>query len=352
MHKTLKQLFKDLVTVGSPSGFEQSAQELYRNFMKPITDEIITDVNGNVICVKKGNGKRRIMIAGHADEVGMMVNYIDDNGYIYVKSIGGLDVPMLPGLRVSIWHKGTPVRAIIGRKPIHMMRDGGGDNKPVISDLWLDMGAKNKAEAMKKVSIGDPITYVPNYEELNSDLVVTKGTDNKAGVFITAMTAWLLKNKQLPINLYCVSTVCEEISMRGAATSADTVNPDIAVVIDVTFTSDVPEVDKRVYGDVSLGGGPVLAIGGPIHPKLRSLIEEVAKKNKVSLQYETTPSRTGTDADAIHHARGGVATILLSVPNRYMHSPNEIISLKDLEATASLIAAFIMELNDKIDLIP
>ncbi|HNZ07182.1 MAG TPA: M42 family metallopeptidase [Candidatus Cloacimonadota bacterium] len=342
------RFFKDLVSAPSPSGFEAPAQKVARSFMAPYADEIRSDVNGNLIAVKNGSGKLKVMVVGHADEIGFIINHIDEQGYVYVKTLGGFDVNLLPGLRVDIYHDGNLVRGIIGRKPIHMMRGEEGSPKLKLEDLWIDIGASSREDALKRVAIGDIATYNSHFEMLSEDLVVTKATDNKVGVYVAARVMQELAKKKLKANYYAVCSVGEETTMKGAGTSAFQIEPDIAIAVDVTFTSDIPGADKRVFGDVALGKGPTLSIGAALHPVIKDRLIQAAEKLKLPYQIEIAPGRTGTDADAIHALRAGAATAVIGIPNRYMHSPNEVISLSDLENAVKMTAAFIAALDDKI----
>lgn len=344
------KFFKDLVSAPSPSGFEAPAQKVVREYLKPYADKITSDNNGNLIALKKGKGKLKVMVVGHADEIGLIINHIDEQGYLYMKSLGGFDVNLLPGLRLDIYHQGKVVRGIIGRKPIHMMRGSDNNAKLKMEDLWIDIGARDKKDAEKKVSIGDIITYHSVFENLSGDLVVTKATDNKAGVYVAAAVLQQLADKDIYPDYYAVSSVGEETTMRGAQTSAWQIEPDIAIAVDVTFTSDIPGADKRRYGDVSLSKGPTLSIGAALHPAVHEKLLSVARKNKIPFQLEIAPGHTGTDADAIHALKAGAATAVIGIPNRYMHSPNEVISLKDLDAAVKLISAFILSLDGKLKL--
>ncbi|HOH79380.1 MAG: M42 family metallopeptidase [Candidatus Cloacimonetes bacterium] len=342
------RFFKDLVSAPSPSGFEAPAQKVARSFMAPYADEIRSDVNGNLIAVKNGSGKLKVMVVGHADEIGFIINHIDEQGYVYVKTLGGFDVNLLPGLRVDIYHDGNLVRGIIGRKPIHMMRGEEGSPKLKLEDLWIDIGASSREDALKRVAIGDIATYNSHFEMLSEDLVVTKATDNKVGVYVAARVMQELAKKKLKANYYAVCSVGEETTMKGAGTSAFQIEPDIAIAVDVTFTSDIPGADKRVFGDVALGKGPTLSIGAALHPVIKDRLIQAAEKLKLPYQIEIAPGRTGTDADAIHALRAGAATAVIGIPNRYMHSPNEVISLSDLDNAVKMTAAFIAALDDKI----
>jgi endoglucanase len=344
------EFLKKLVSAPSPSGFEGPAQKVVRDYLKPFADKVSGDRNGNVIALKKGSGKLKVMVVGHADEIGFIVNHIDEQGYLYVKPLGGFDVNLLPGLRVEIYHAGKAIRGIIGKKPIHMLRGGDEGAKLKMEDLWIDIGASNRAAALKKVAVGDVVTYKGDFEQLSDDLIVTKATDNKVGVYVACAVLRELAKKPLKANYYAVSSVGEETTMRGARTSAWQIEPDVAIAVDVTFTSDIPGADKRVFGEVSLAKGPTLSIGAALHPAVHAKLLDVAAKHKIPYQLEIAPGRTGTDADAIHDLKGGSAMAVIGIPNRYMHSPNEVVSLKDLDAAVKLLSAFILNLDDKLDL--
>jgi tetrahedral aminopeptidase len=274
-----------------------------------------------------------------------MVSHIDENGYVYARVIGGMDITLLPGLRLDIHHEDNTIRAIVGKKPIHMLRESD-EGKPKMEDLWLDIGAKDKDDALKKVAIGDVITFLPQFEYLNEDLIVSKGTDDKAGVFVAAMVMTLLqKVKKLYPDVYAVSTVGEEVGAKGAKTSSFNIKPTIAIALDVTFVSDHPGVDKRTFGDVGLGKGPVLTIGSMINKKVLALLKKTAEEDKIPVQFEISPTRSGTDGDVIHNNLSGIALAIISIPNRYMHTPNEVVSLSDLENSAKLIVGFLKRLS-------
>ncbi len=347
-----KKFFKDLVLAPSPSGFEQPAQEVYRNYVKDIADEVKTDVHGNVIALKKGTGKIKLMIVGHADEIGLMVKFIDENGFIRFSPIGGVDTNVLPGLRVNIYHGKKMIRGVIGRKPIHLLKVEERTKAPKIEDLWIDIGAKDKKAAEKKVAVGDQITFSPGMEMLSSDFVTTKATDNKAGVYVAGSVLKELAGKKISANVYAVSSVQEEIGLRGATTSTYGIDPHVGIAIDVTHATDYPGINKNVMGDIEMGKGAVIAVGANINPKVFELLKEAVKKAKVDFQIEAAPRGTGTDANVIQTTRAGVAAGLISIPNRYMHTPSEIISFKDLDSAVKILVEFARMLNDKTDFIP
>ena len=352
MEKELRKFFTDLVEAPSPSGFEQPAQDVYRRFVKKYTNDIKTDVHGNVIALRKGKGKLKTMICGHVDEIGFMINYIDTDGYLYVKPVGGIDANILPGLRVNIYGTKGVVRGVFGKKAIHLMTPEERNQGTKLADLWIDIGAPNKKEAEKRVAVGDIVTFSPGLEILHKDIITTKATDNKVGVFVAGAVLHYLAKEDIVTNLYSVSAVQEEIGIRGARTSAFGIDPDVGIAIDVTVTSDHPGTDKKKIGDIAIGKGPAVAVGPNINPKVFELLKEAGKRKKINFQVEVESGATGTDANAIQVTRAGVATGLVCIPNRYMHSPNEVISLKDLDDTALLIAEFIRMINDKTDFIP
>ncbi|MBC8386045.1 MAG: M42 family metallopeptidase [Candidatus Cloacimonetes bacterium] len=352
MDKSSKKFLHDLVKAPSPSGFEQPAQEVYRKFITEYADDVRTDVHGNVIALKKGTGKLRFMVVGHADEIGLMIKYIDDKGYIRFTMIGGVDASLLPGLRVNIYNERKMIRGIIGRKPIHLLKPEERKSTPKIEDIWIDIGAKNKKEAEKLVSVGDHITFSPIIDELPQNLFVSKATDNKAGVYIAGELLKELANEEVSPNIYSVSSVQEEIGLRGAKTSAFGIDPQVGIAIDVTHATDYPGMDKNILGDVRMNGGPVVAVGANINPKVFELLKKAGTKGKIKFQIEAAPRGTGTDANAIQTTRSGVAAGLISIPNRYMHTPNEIISYKDLDGAVKLLAQFVRLIDDNTDFIP
>lgn len=347
-----KKFFKDLVMAPSPSGFEQPAQEVYRNYVKDVADEVKTDVHGNVIALKKGTGKIRFMIVGHADEIGLMIHYINENGFLRFKPIGGVDPSLLPGLRVNIYHKGKVVRGVIGRKPIHLLKPEERKNAPKLSDLWIDIGAKDRKAAEKKVAVGDIVTFSPGMEMLSRDLVTTKATDNKAGVYVAGAVLKELQKEKIAANVFAVASVQEEIGLRGAITSSFGIDPQVGIAIDVTHASDYPGMSKDILGECDLGKGPSISVGANINPKVFELLRKTAENSKIDYQVNAAPRGTGTDANAIQTTRSGVAAGLVSIPNRYMHTPNEVISFSDLDGAVKLLAEFVRSIDDNTDFIP
>ncbi|MGA2956485.1 MAG: M42 family metallopeptidase [Thermodesulfobacteriota bacterium] len=350
------EFLKALAEVPSPSGYEQPAQKLFRDYIRTIVDEVKTDVLGNTYGYIRGRGKKKltVMLAGHCDEVGFMVKYIDDHGYAYFASIGGVDDQILPGKRVWI-HSPKGLRVgVVGRKPIHLIDPKEREKVVQIHNLFIDFGAKDRKEAEAFIKIGDPITFAVGLERLMGDRVVSRGFDDKVGSFVVAeVLRQIGERKERPrCEVYGVSTVQEELGLRGATTSAYQIQPDIGIAVEVGHASDYPDVDKKRVGEYELGAGPIIARGANINPLVYELLVQTAKKMKIRVQILGAPRATGTDANVIQLSRKGVATGLVSVPLRYMHTPGEVLSLKDLEATCELLVGFIHLLREDMSFIP
>jgi endoglucanase len=343
---------KALQETPSPSGFEQPVQRIVRKRMKPFAGSIETDVHGNVIVGLNLKGSPRVMLAGHCDQIGLMVNYIDDNGFIFVLAIGGLDPSVLPGSRVVVHTQHGPIDAVIGRKPVHVLKPEERGAKIELRELWVDIGAKNKKETEQVVSIGDPITFRLEMVHLGNDLVTSPAFDNKCGTFVVMEALRLCSIRRIKCALFAVSTVQEEVGLRGARTSCYGVDPQVGIAVDVTHATDYPDIDKRINGDIKIGGGPTISTGANINPPLEALLVKTAKMRNIPIQMEAAPGGTGTDANAIQLSRAGVATALVSIPNRYMHTPVEVVSLGDLEAAAKLIAETVAAIDKNTRFIP
>ena len=354
MEAKVVDFLKRLVEAPSPSGFEQPAQRVWANYVRTFADEVKTDVHGNTVAVLNPRGKPRVMFCGHCDEIGFMVNYIDEQGFIYFRAIGGVDPSLLPGQRLVVYHRNNKVIGVVGKKAIHLMEEEErkAAGSPKIHSLWLDIGVAKRAEAEKLVSIGDPITFAVGFERLQNDLAVSRGFDDKMGSFVVAETLRYLKRMKPKAAVFGVSTVQEEIGSRGAKTSAYGIDPDVGVAIDVTHASDYPDCNKKRTGEIKLGKGPAISRGANINPMVFEMLTETARAKKIPHQIEAAPGATGTDANVIQVNRAGVATGLVSVPNRYMHTPVEVINLADLENTAKLLAHFTMKVTPRVSFIP
>jgi endoglucanase len=352
MHKTSQDFLKALLEAPSPSGYEQPAAKLWRDYVKDSVDELIPDVHGNSIAIINPKAEFKIMLAGHIDEIGLIITHIDEKGYIYTAQIGGMDPALLVGQRVKIMTDKGPILGVIGRKAIHQMQPDERKKGVEMENIWVDIGAENKKEAEKRVQVGDPIVVDVECRTLNGDKIVSRAMDDKAGAFVVAEVLKSLEKKKLNVCVVGVATVQEEVGLRGATTSSYRVHPDAGIAIDVTFASDHPETDPKKLGTVKLGKGPVLHRGPNINPVMEKEFFKVAKAKKIPYQLTAEARATGTDANAIQLCRGGTATALISVPNRYMHTPVEVISLKDLDGCVKLITEFLLAHPAKRDYRP
>jgi endoglucanase len=354
MDDAVFSFFKQLADSPSPSGYEQPAQRVWREYVAPHADEVRTDVMGNAWGVLRGPDRPRVMLAGHVDEIGLMVQYIDDQGFLYFGSIGGVDAHLLPGQRVRVHGRGGPVLGVIGRKPIHLLEQDERSKVAKLKDLAVDIGAKDRAEAESLVAVGDPMTFTTEMERLRGDRVAARGLDDKMGSFVVAETLRRLAahKGERRCSVYGVSTVQEEVGLRGGRTSAFGIDPDVGLCVEVTFATDHPGVDKKAIGDVQVGKGPVLSRGPNINPRLFELLRATAQEKGIPLQYEAAPRATGTDANVMQLNRSGVATALVEIPLRYMHTPAEVLSLGDVEAAVELLVATLLRIGADSDWIP
>ena len=338
---------RTLVNTPSPVGHEVRGQRVWLDYVKPFADETFSDAYGNCVAVLNKGGSPRIMLSGHADEIAMAVNYITDDGYIYVRKMGGVDAAITKAQRVVIHTRNGPVKGVVGNVAPHLMKMEGDPKPPKIHDLFIDIGVSSRKDTEKLVRTGDPITLADEFDLLRNDLAVARAFDNRIGTFAVAEALRLLKESKTKLNaeICAVSNVQEEVGLLGARQIAYSLKPDIALVVDVTHATDYPTVSKPQHGDVKIGKGPTITHGGSNHPEVVARIESVAKAKKIPLQHEAMSSTGGTDTDAIFWTRGGIASALISLPDRYMHSPVEVVSLKDLELIPQLLAAFAFSLK-------
>jgi len=352
VRKESLEFLKKLIETPSPSGFEQSVQKEIKKEMEKFADEVKSDVHGNVMGIKNPQGKPRLMLAGHCDEIGFMVKYIDEQGFIFFSAIGGIDSQIVPGQRVQIHTKRGAVLGVVGRKSIHIMEEEEKKKVAKISEQWIDIGASTKEEIKKWVSIGDPITFSAGFEKLGENLAVSRGFDDKIGSFVVCEVLKNIAKESLQAAVFATSTVQEEIGLRGAKTSAYGINPDIGIAIDADIATDFPGIDKKKTGEISLGKGVLLHRGANINPKIGELLIQIAKEKNIPYQLQGSPGGTGTDANVIQLTRAGVATGLVSIPTRYLHTPIEVISLKDVENTIKLLTSFVLRIKPEMNFIP
>ena len=352
MNDQSHQFLKNLLETPSPSGYERPVQDVVRAYVSDFADEVSTDTHGNVIAVKNPGAPVRLMFAGHCDQIGLIVQYIDDDGYIYLQPIGGWDPQQLIGQRLAVWATDGPVNGVIARKPIHLLTDEERKQVPKLKDLWLDIGAKDKEEVEGLMRIGDPVTLQLGYQEMRNNRANSPGMDDKTGLWIVMEALRRVSEKDLNCAVYAVSTVQEEIGLRGARTSAYGVDPHVGIAVDVTHATDCPTIDKKAEGDIRLDRGPVVYRGPNFNPVVVDRLIETAVKDDIPYQLAAIGRATGTDANSLQVTRAGVATGLVSVPNRYMHSAVETISLDDIDQAADLLAGFALSLSEKDDFRP
>ncbi len=354
MDPTARQFLIDAIETPSPSGFEEPIQKLAREFIAPYATQTRIDVHGNLVAsIGDANGPR-LMYAGHCDQIGMLVSYIDELGFVYAQTIGGWDPQQLIGQSMTIWTDKGPVAAVISRKPIHLLNSKEREQVVQLEQMWLDIGAKNQEEARSHVRVGDPVTLQLQFRPLLGAIASGPGMDNKSGMWtvMEALRRVSMGSNGLKCHLHSVATVQEEIGLRGAKTAAGSIHPHVAIAVDVTHASDCPTIDKQQQGDIRLGGGPVIFRGPNINPKVALRLIELAEKHSIPFQLAAVGRATSNDANVLQIHGGGVATGLVAVPNRYMHSAVETVCLDDLEHIAELLKCFAQSLTPDDDFIP
>lgn len=346
---------KNYINNPSPVGFETSGQKLWLEYVKPYADTFFTDPYGTAVAVINPTEPFKVVIEAHADEISWFVNYITDQGLIYLKKNGGVDQQIAPSMRVIIHGKKGPVKAIFGWPAIHTRHSNPDQKDPVpkVDNLTLDCGARNKKDAEDMgIHVGAVVTYIDGYDELANDFIIGRAFDNRVGGFMIAEVARLLKEhqKKLPFALYIVNAVQEEIGLRGAEMIARRIKPDVAIITDVTHDTSTPMISKNIEGDIQCGKGPSLAYAPAIHNKLLQLVEDVAEKKSIPVQLRALSRSTGTDTDSFAYANDGCPSVLISIPLRYMHTTVEMIHKKDIEETIRLMYETLLTLTPKTNL--
>jgi endoglucanase len=342
------EFLKTLLNTPSPSGFETRGQKVWVDYVRPFADSVEIDSYGNAYATlnpSSGDGDPTVLISGHVDELGFMISHISEEGFLSIKGIGGVDNTLVRGQRVTVHGAKGPVPGVTGLLAIHMQELEDRKKVPDIHAMHIDIGVTSRKEAEKLVSVGDPVTYSAEFQELAGGRFAARGCDNRIGSWTAAegLRLAFLKRKSLKARIVAVSTIQEENGLYGASMAGYNVHPDVALVVDVTHATDIPNCSKVRHGDVVMGKGPVISIGSVNHPVVNARLREVAKKAAIPLQIEANPRWSGTDADAIFKTKGGIPTTSIGVPNRYMHSPVEMIQYSDLERTAELLAAFALD---------
>lgn len=353
MKKKNVKFLKSMLETPSATGTEEAVADLVRMRLSGVADEIETDVMGSVHALLKGRGLGpSLMLSAHMDEIGLMVTYISDEGFLSVSAVGGVDAAILPGLRVDVHTSEGDVRGVVGRKPIHLIESDERKKVTPIDQLVIDLGLPAK-RVKKLVRIGDTLTFGVGFERFGEGMAVSRAFDDKAGVYVAVRVLERLAQEGRALgDFVAAGTVQEEIGVRGATTSAYGVDPDVALAFDVTHATDYPGIEKTKHGKIVCGQGPVIARGPNINPAVFERLVAAAEAEGIPYQIEAEPGVTGTDARAIQVTRGGIPTGLVSVPLRYMHTPTEVICLSDLEDTVKLITRFALDLNEDACFVP
>jgi len=352
--KKSMQFLEELLNTSGPSGFEEATAACYKKYLANFADRVYADVTGNTFGVINEKAEFKVMLAGHYDEIGLQITYISDEGLLYFRNVGGIDKLTIPGIEVEIiTEKHGKISGVIGKKPIHVLTPAERDKAMELKDLWIDIGANDKKDAEKLITIGDPVSFRNNYERLGKYRIKSKGMDDKIGAFVIAETMRELSKRKLNISVYCVGTVQEELGLRGATTSAFGIQPDVGFAVDVGFATDTPDIDKKILGDSSMGNGPILARNADNNQVLGRFIRKIAKKHRIKIQEHAGHRASGgTDTAQIQMTGSGVATALVSIPNRYMHTPVEICDIRDVEGAIKLLTETIANLKPTDKFIP
>ncbi len=328
--------------LGAPgvSGYEQAVQNVVRDFAESFADHVTTDLHGNVVVSKNRDAEIRLMLAGHCDQLGLIVSHIDDSGFLYFQTVGGWDPQQLVGQRMTVWTDVGPVNGVIARKPIHLLEADERRKVVKTKDLWIDIGATDKEDAESVVHIADCVTVELGIQELRNGLVNAPAMDNRTGLWVVFEAMRRASERGFDCGLFTVSTVQEEVGLRGARTAAYGIDPHIGIAVDVTHATDCPTIDSKQRGTVGLGNGPVLVGGPSVNPKVRLELIRLCEEGAIPYQVAALGRAAPNDANALQITRAGVATGLVQIPNRYMHSAVETVSLDDLDAAAALLADF------------
>jgi endoglucanase len=349
----IPDVLRRLVTAPGPSGYEQAPAAVFRDAASAYAAEVVGDVVGSTVARvpprPPGDGPR-LAVIGHIDEIGMIVHHIDDDGYLWFTGVGGWDPMILVGQRVEIATRDGAVLGVVGKKPIHLLKDEERKKVPELRELHIDIGAANGDDARERVRVGDVAVIAGEPQEVPNGRMVSRSLDNRLGCYVAYETGRLVAEAGGAAGEVCAVAVAqEEITFGGARTTAFSLEPDVAVVVDVTFATDAPGIDEKELGKHPFGSGPVLTRGSTLDPRVFELLHEAGEAEEIPFTVSASARYTGTDADAVHVSRGGVPTAVVSIPLRYMHSPVEMVQLDDVENSARLIAAFAQRLTADAD---
>ena len=346
MRKESLEFLKELLNTPSPMGFESRGQKVWCDYARQYADEVHTDAYGNSVAILNPGGDPKVMLDGHADEIGLMVKHIDDNGFVYFQRIGMVDPSLVRTKRVDIHTAKGAVRGVVGAVPFHYKENAKDQKPPKMHESYIDIGAKDRKAAERKVSVGDPITFVDDFEIFSGTIAAARAFDDRAGTWavIEALRMAASKRKQLKCAIYASSSNQEEGGgLAGAAMQTFNIKPDLAIVVDLGFATDMPDVKNARHGEIKMGKGPTVTIGRENHPALVERLRAVAKKKKIKLQTETFGGKS--NSLAVFSQLGGVPSAILGIPSRYVHTTIEMLDLKDLQQAADLLTAFCLDIK-------
>ncbi|MFB6178764.1 MAG: M42 family peptidase [Halorientalis sp.] len=335
-----REFLVDLIETASPTGFETASQRVWVEYVEAFADEVRTDAYGNAVAVHEGTGGPEIAVTGHVDEIGFVVRRIDDDGFLHLSRVGGTDKTVSQGQRITVHADEASVPGVIGQTAIHL-REKDETESPDISEQYVDIGADDRDDAAELVDVGDPITVAVTVEELHGSRLTGRAMDNRVGVWTAAETLRRAVETDADATVYAVSTVQEEVGANGAQMVGFDLDPDAAVVVDVTHATDTPGLAGKKRADVDLGGGPTIRRGQPDHPVLVDALRTVASDAELDVQLEAASNDTLTDANSLFVQRGGIPTVNIGIPTRYMHTPVEVVDTTDLAGAVELAAGFL-----------
>lgn len=347
-----RRFLDQLLATPGVSGYEQPVQSVVREYASAFAQPVETDVHGNVFAGVNPDGKLRVMLAGHCDQIGLLVSWIDDAGFLFFQTVGGWDPQQLVGQAVTVWTAGGPVPGVIGRKPIHLLDENERKQVASLKSMWIDIGCRSRDEAGERVRVGDSVTLPLQSRELANSLLAGPALDNRCGVWVVLEALRRAALLTPAAAVWAVSTVQEEIGLRGAQTAAFHLAPQVGIAVDVTHATDFPDSDRKQQGQIKLGGGPVIQRGPNVNPRVADRLLELAAEKGIPVQLAALGRAASNDSNVLQISRGGVATGIVAIPNRYMHSGVETVSLDDLEHAANLLAAFCASLTAEQSFVP
>lgn len=345
MDETRDAFLRRLLDAPSPSGFETAGQRVWVDYVEEFADEVRTDAYGNAVAVYDG-GDTEVAFAGHADELGFVVTAITDDGFLRVRPLGGVDRSVTEGSQVAVHTDEGTVNGVVGQTAIHL-REAGEDEPADVTEQHVDVGAEDGEHARELVEVGDPATLAAGVHDLAGTRIAGRGLDNRTGSWVAAEALRRAAEQGADCTVYAVNTVQEEIGTRGASMVAFDLDPDVALVVDVTHAADNPSYPSDHASEVELGGGPTVTRGGSSHPEVARAVREAGDAEGIDVQVEAMSTTTGTDADMFFRARSGIPTVAVGIPNRYMHTPAEVVDTEDVEDAADLLAAFAVREADR-----